>query len=415
MNELKIFQERIGNNFEALSYYSRTEYAEIKCLKCKSIFIRTPKEMYRNTTCPICCKKEKMTKIRKKNFERFVANAKLKNLVILDSIEKYKNNQSPILVECESCKRKFKLTANSLSNKTCKCYKYKKKIKEKFFKRIETLFGKDEYTILSPYEALTKKIKIRHNKCGREYFILPKTLLEGKRCMDCFGSKRKTFEEVKQIIESIDNGNYELLSTEYINNKSKLKIKHKIYGTIFEPKYGNFVNCKTRCPNYIEIKKKSKTELKVKEYIDSLINEKSLSIYRRKDNKTFELDIYIPDLKLGFEFNGLYWHSSEVKPDPNYHLNKSKFFKDNFGINVVHIFEDDWEFRQEETKQLIVNAINGKFHPTLACYNSNLLNEASLSEPEIYYIHNRQRFSTPQDLDDPIVYGCGICLPKSIH
>ncbi len=38
-----------------------------------------------------------------------------------------------------------------------------------------------------------------------------------------------------------------------------------------------------------------------------------------------EIDIYLPDLKIGFEFNGLYWHSSKYK-DKYFHIDKTNFF-----------------------------------------------------------------------------------------
>ena len=45
-----------------------------------------------------------------------------------------------------------------------------------------------------------------------------------------------------------------------------------------------------------------------------------------------EIDIYLPKLKIGFEFNGLYWHSDLYK-DKNYHLNKTNFFKEDLFRN----------------------------------------------------------------------------------
>lgn len=52
----------------------------------------------------------------------------------------------------------------------------------------------------------------------------------------------------------------------------------------------------------------------------------------------FELDIYLPELKIAFEYNGLYWHSDEFK-DKNYHFNKTKMCSD-AGIKLIHIWED---------------------------------------------------------------------------
>jgi hypothetical protein len=69
-----------------------------------------------------------------------------------------------------------------------------------------------------------------------------------------------------------------------------------------------------------------------------------------------EIDIYLPEMKLGFEFNGLYYHSDRFK-DKNYHLKKKKFFNDR-GIELIHIWEDDWVFRNNIVKSIILNKIN---------------------------------------------------------
>jgi len=67
--------------------------------------------------------------------------------------------------------------------------------------------------------------------------------------------------------------------------------------------------------------------------------------------KPYELDIYIPELKLAFEYNGLYWHSEEHK-DKNYHLNKTEMCESN-DIELIHIWEDDWLFKQNIIKSII--------------------------------------------------------------
>jgi len=69
-----------------------------------------------------------------------------------------------------------------------------------------------------------------------------------------------------------------------------------------------------------------------------------------------EIDIYLPELEIGFEFNGLFWHSEEWK-HKNYHLDKTNYFKDK-GIRIIHIWEDDWTYKQEIVKSQIKNWIN---------------------------------------------------------
>lgn len=53
-----------------------------------------------------------------------------------------------------------------------------------------------------------------------------------------------------------------------------------------------------------------------------------------------ELDIYIPELNLAFEYNGTYWHNSNIK-DKLYHQRKSVECIEK-GIRLIHIFEYEW-------------------------------------------------------------------------
>jgi len=68
-----------------------------------------------------------------------------------------------------------------------------------------------------------------------------------------------------------------------------------------------------------------------------------------------ELDIYIPDLKLAFEFNGVYWHNELYRPN-NYHLDKTELC-DKKNIQLIHIYEDDWVYKQDIVKSMILNKL----------------------------------------------------------
>jgi hypothetical protein len=65
------------------------------------------------------------------------------------------------------------------------------------------------------------------------------------------------------------------------------------------------------------------------------------------------LNIYLPDLNLGFEFNGLYWHS-ELFKERNYHQEKTKYFSEK-GIRIINIWEDDWDNRRSILESQIRN------------------------------------------------------------
>ena len=70
----------------------------------------------------------------------------------------------------------------------------------------------------------------------------------------------------------------------------------------------------------------------------------------------YELDIYISELRIAFEFNGVYWHNELNKPN-NYHLIKTEECEKQ-GIQLIHIYEDHWLYKQEIVKSMILNKLN---------------------------------------------------------
>ena len=70
----------------------------------------------------------------------------------------------------------------------------------------------------------------------------------------------------------------------------------------------------------------------------------------------FELDIYIPELKLAIEYDGLYWHSTKVGKTKEYHLDKTKLCEEQ-GIELIHIFENEWKGNQDKLLSLLKNKI----------------------------------------------------------
>lgn len=93
-------------------------------------------------------------------------------------------------------------------------------------------------------------------------------------------------------------------------------------------------------------------ERELLEYIRSAYVGQIVESYR----DGLEIDIYLPELKIGFEFNGIYWHSDQWK-EKNYHLEKTEFFSER-GIRIIHIWEDDWMDRRKIIESMISNMFN---------------------------------------------------------
>lgn len=89
----------------------------------------------------------------------------------------------------------------------------------------------------------------------------------------------------------------------------------------------------------------------------------------RKNISPFELDWYVPQLKLAIEYNGNYWHSIEKGVPKDYHLKKSLLCRDN-NIRLIHIYEfEDINMQL----YLLQNLINGT-----DLYNKNDFNKNNL-------------------------------------
>jgi hypothetical protein len=96
---------------------------------------------------------------------------------------------------------------------------------------------------------------------------------------------------------------------------------------------------------------KSIKEKELLDFIKNIYSGKIISSYR----DSLEIDIYLPELKIGFEFNGLYFHSNKFK-EKNYHLDKTNYFKER-EIRIIHIWEDDWIFKNDIIKSQIKNIL----------------------------------------------------------
>lgn len=77
----------------------------------------------------------------------------------------------------------------------------------------------------------------------------------------------------------------------------------------------------------------------------------------RKQIYPKELDIYIPDHNLAIEFDGLYWHSEEKGTPKKFHVNKTNLCESK-GIQLLHIFENEWVYQKDIVKSIILSKLN---------------------------------------------------------
>lgn len=262
--------------------------------------------------------------------------------------EKYLNKNMPHILELLNSKIKidssidekvYMIKHNILERPKCQCgniVKFINKIKGYAIycsNKCSGKYGKEKAS-----ETLFKNTGSRHHS-GLKHNI------------DKWNNKR--IEQVKKYI-----GNEHLfLSYDDIEKKYTIKCDkcdkiHEINRLTLEIRMNNNLdwrNCITLATGI------SNGEIEVKEYIQSIYKGEIISNSRQILHKN-EIDIYIPELKLGIEYNGVYFHSSIFR-DKDYHQNKWKLAHDN-NIKLVQIYEDEWLYKKDIVKSKLNSFIN---------------------------------------------------------
>ena len=102
----------------------------------------------------------------------------------------------------------------------------------------------------------------------------------------------------------------------------------------------------------------SKEEKLIVEWLKEFIDPNDIEVGTFKIIPPRQLDIFIKSKKIGIEFNGTFYHSIEHGTKVEYHLMKTTMCEE-LGIKLIHIWEDEWIYKNEMIKDFIVDAING--------------------------------------------------------
>lgn len=98
----------------------------------------------------------------------------------------------------------------------------------------------------------------------------------------------------------------------------------------------------------------SRAENELSEYLKEIYALEIIT-HDRKICEGKEIDFFLPELNVGFEFHGIWWHS-EIFKGKNGNLNKKNIIE-NKGIKIYHIWEDSWLLKKEIIKSRILNAL----------------------------------------------------------
>lgn len=191
------------------------------------------------------------------------------------------------------------------------------------------------------------------------------------------GSKRSKdvliLENISSKLSSLSQ--YKLVDIDYDVFKRNIKIECLSCSSIFSINREDFhIRYKDQsviCTLCNPKGSKSGQESELVDFIKSIYHG-DIWINTRSVISPYEIDVYLPDIRLGFEYNGLYWHSENEK-GKNYHKDKTDRCK-NLDIDLIHVWSDDWIYKKSIIKSIISSRI-GLFIETIyarKCTISNI-------------------------------------------
>ena len=357
---------------------------EVKCDICGEIrnleyrlYLKNYKK-YNIYTCYNCSKiKTQKTNFKKYGVENPMQNKEIKEKVKKTCLEKYGVKyflQSDIKKEKtkETCLKKYGVE-NPMQDKNIQD-KSKKLKKEKYGENYEKIVEKTINTKKKKYgenyEKIIEKIKETNKLLYNCDFPLQNKEIY-KKCIKTIFEKyggyatenkeirekqiltlrNTTFNNIKEKYRNINfidkNNNTYTIFCDKCNKNYEISIQLFHLRNLYDTEL--CTNCNKIGNNF------SGKETQLLNFIKENYNGKIIENDRKILNGK-ELDIYLPELNLAFEFNGVYWHS-ELYKDKNYHLRKTKLCEEK-GIQLLHIWDDDWNYKQKIIKSIILNKLN---------------------------------------------------------
>ena len=279
----------------------------------------------------------------------------------------YLNYKTKLLIKCNKHNFEFTQTAYQHLHAHTPCMKCRVENRQlttnKFILNAMSIHG-------NKYNYSNVKYINRHHKVNiickihGEFKQNPGDHLSGNGCPYCQGL-HKTNSIIIQDFINKHGLKYNYSKVKYTNSKTKITIICKTHGEFTQTPNDHLSGY--GCPICGHIK--SKQELDIFNWIKSNINYNIESNKRFNENNKYkyELDIYIPELNLGIEYNGITFHhthgsnyigNNKFHKDKYYHRNKSKWFLDNYNIRIIHIWDYEWLNKQSIVKNILKMQLN---------------------------------------------------------
>ena len=275
-------------------------------------------------------------------------------------LTEYKDTFTKVKIKHNKCGKIFSMRPNDfLNGERCpycakaKISSNKRKTQEQFEKEVFELYN-GEYSVAGRYINNGTKIKMRHNKCGKEYEVLPVSFLEGySKCPYCNKTINGITTDVfKDRVKKLVGDEYTVLG-EYIDINHKIKMRHNKCGHEYEVRPYHFTGNGRRCPYCAKLKRKEfaksrrKTQEQFEKEVFDLVGDEYTVLSEYKNTGT---KIKMRHNKCSYEYTVT--PSSFLNGDrcPNCRKNK-KLNTKTFSKRINKLFDNEYEILDDYVNQ----------------------------------------------------------------
>ena len=390
-NYLSLFIEKFGNrySYDNFVYTGNSKKSTVTCFNHGDFEVTPYQHIVRGVKCKKCSYDENGLK-QKYTLENFIEKSEEVHGKFYDySKFIYVNTTTKGLINCPKHGDFLQTPGNHIYGQGCpKCGREKSKDKQLTYTLTnfinESNIKHNNFYVYDKVEYINKntKVTITCSKHG-DFIQSPNKHLIGQGCPKCGLEKRITSQTMsenkfKERSSLKHDGFYSYDKVNYKKSHEKIIVTCPKHGSFSIKPYSHLQG--KGCPKCIE--KISKMENEVFEFIQKLkpnVIQTDKTVLQGK-----EIDIYVPDMKIAIEFNGLYWHS-ELFKEKNYHYEKWKNCSDN-GIKLISIWEDDWVEKKNIVKSILCNSLNVKNIKIYA--RKCTIKEISSKESKMFLVEN---------------------------
>lgn len=293
-------------------------------------------------------------------------------------------------------------------------------------------YGTEYYIHAEEFKRKTKETNLK--KYGSEWAIESDIVREkiDETLEERYGGHYMKLDEFKEKVANTNLKKYgrESFAQTYLSDETLSTLENKeelqtLYEAVGVEEMSRLLDCSdVTIYNYLR-----KHSIEVHKWTNVSSGETSLyeairELYpdAQQSNRTIikpkEIDIFIPSKRIGIEYNGNYWHSSEHKEGE--HFQEKTLDAMERGVRLIHIFEDEWTINRDDTLEMIVQMIEWKYEePEEEEIVLDLRWESPLEyikngweisedlEPKTWFVEGGIRLEESMDPNSPTISDCG--------